>query len=55
MWYLSLVFSFVMKGYKVYSTDTNQELIDELKSGISYHLESYNSRLILEILKKIGC
>lgn len=49
---LPLALSFAMKGYKVFGVDSNESLIEELKNGITYHLESYNGKSIQEILNE---
>lgn len=48
---LPLALSFAMRGYKVYGVDNNKDLTDELKNGITHHLENYKGRSIQEILK----
>ncbi|MEZ0536322.1 nucleotide sugar dehydrogenase [Caldicellulosiruptoraceae bacterium PP1] len=47
---LPLALSFSMKGFKVYGVDINSDLINELKNGITHHLESYNGKTIQDIL-----
>lgn len=49
---LPLALSFAMKGYKVFGVDSNEKLIEELKKGVTHHLESYNGKTIQEILKE---
>lgn len=49
---LPLALMFSMKGYKVYGVDINLELIEELKKGITHHLESCNGKSIQEILNE---
>lgn len=41
-----------MKGYKVFGVDSNEKLIEEFKKGVIYYLESYNGKIIQEILKE---
>lgn len=48
---LPLALSFAMRGCKVYGVDVNEELIFELKAGITHHLEAYHSTPIQKILK----
>jgi len=49
---LPLALSFSMNGKKVIGVDVSEELIRELNSGITHHLEEYKGTKIEEILKK---
>jgi UDP-N-acetyl-D-mannosaminuronic acid dehydrogenase len=49
---LPLALSFAMKGSEVYGVDVNPSLVDELKEGITYHLENYNGKPINTILRE---
>lgn len=49
---LPLALSFSMKKIKVVGIDISDELITELNSGITHHLEQYKNRTIQEILKE---
>lgn len=49
---LPLALSFAMEGQPVIGVDTNRELIQQLKAGITYHKESFEGKSIQEILRE---
>ncbi|KJS14536.1 MAG: capsular biosynthesis protein [Peptococcaceae bacterium BRH_c4b] len=49
---LPLALSFALRGCKVYGVDVNEELVEEINSGVTYHHESYRGEGIREILRR---
>lgn len=49
---LPLSLSYSMKGVKVYGIDISEELVNNLKAGITHLYENYKGTPIIEILKK---
>ncbi|HEX3031558.1 MAG TPA: nucleotide sugar dehydrogenase [Bacillota bacterium] len=48
---LPLALSFALRGCEVYGVDVNEELVAELKDGVTHHLEHYHNTPIQSVLK----
>ena len=49
---LPLALSFALRGCDVYGVDVNEELVEEINSGVTWHRESYRGEGIKSILRR---